>query len=205
MRRRMLYTQDGISYSEAVVGDILCTDLTIVKSTDYSTSGKIGIGVVFSNSSGKLKVVGLLQGNSKYWAPTGTDSSIANITAPISTNILNDLDGKANTTILYALSTSVSYIAGYCRAYSVTGAPSGTWSAPAGGEWATIWNNRTTINSSISVCSGTQISVYGYNYYWVISETDADNAIAYRINEAAFASYSKNAALNIRPIMEINY
>ncbi|MCK9629464.1 MAG: hypothetical protein M0R37_12850 [Bacteroidales bacterium] len=201
----MLYTQEGASYSEAVVGDILCTDLTIVKNADYSTSGKTGIGVVFSNASGKLKVVGLSQGSSKYWAPAGTDTSIANIAAPIATNIVNDLDGRANTTILYALSTNVNYIAGYCRAYSVTGAPAGTWNAPAGGEWVIIMANLATINSGISTCSGTQIYPGGYNYYWVSSETDANNAIAYGTNEAAFASYSKEAQLDIRPIMEITY
>lgn len=205
MRRRTLYTQEGASYSEAVVGDILCTDLTIVKRADCSTSGKTGIGVVFNNASGKLKAVGLSQGSSKYWAPAGTDTSIANIAAPIATNIVNDLDGKANTTILYALSASVSYIAGYCRAYSVAGAPAGTWNAPAGGEWAIIMANLTTINSSISTCSGTQIVNSGYNYYWVCSEIDANNAIAWGTNEAAFIFPLKEAQLDIRPIMEINY
>lgn len=203
----MLYTQEGASYSEAVVGDILCTDLTFVKRTDYSASGKTGIGVVFSNSLGKLKVVGLSQSASwsLKWAPTDTDSSIANIIDPIATNILNDLNGKSNTDILYALSSSVSYIAGYCRAYSVTGAPAGTWNAPAGGEWAIIMNNISTINSSISACSGTIISTYGYNYYWVCSEIDANNAIAWGTNEAAFIFPLKEAQLDIRPIMEINY
>lgn len=163
MRRRFIGV-NASTYASAVVGDILCSDLTVVTPANYSGSGKTAIGIVFSNASNKLKAVALTKSSSEMWWGD-VSTAITNLADIASVNDAKaDMDGRGNTTKINAVMYSTYYAAGWCHAFSTSGAPAGNWFLPSAGEWWTIYQNLTTINNSLSACSGTAFNQY--DYYW---------------------------------------
>lgn len=55
LRRRILYKINNIDYSGVQIGDILCSDLTIVTTANYASSGKTAIGITYYNDSGDVR------------------------------------------------------------------------------------------------------------------------------------------------------
>jgi hypothetical protein len=110
-----LFTQAGINYSLAVVGDILCSDLSFVSAANYSASGKTAIGIVVSNASKVLKIVSIVR--SDYSKSFGWLNNISTLTDYKTINqALSDIDGYSNTNKIIAQEGSSGAIA-YCKSF----------------------------------------------------------------------------------------
>ncbi|MDP3387711.1 MAG: hypothetical protein Q8S24_10780, partial [Eubacteriales bacterium] len=143
----------GIDYSGAVVGDILCSDLSYVTRANYASSGKIGIGVILQNTNRTIKVLAKNQWKER-WSPSLSD--VPTLTNVNYNNAPNDLDGDGNTAKIIAhFGTSQNYAARSCRSYAPSGVCQGSWYLPASGELYLITaSNILTIDSSISAIGG---------------------------------------------------
>ena len=190
-----------IPYSGAVVGDILCSDLTIVSAANYSASGKTAIGVVIYNALGVLKAVSLAE-VSRYFS--SYDSNIPGLTDFAEMNsALTDIDGRANTSIIFTALGSYAYAAVYCRSFTTTGTQVGDWDLPALGELKYIIDNLSAIQSSLSSVSGTSIVTYGY---WASStESDAAYQWVAMLHNGTYHRYLKQRQMTVRPITKITY
>jgi len=166
------YNWNGSSCAQTcVVGSILNSDMSCSPS---KVSGKTPIGVV-SYISGSKRIAINLDHTSKEWGGYGTD--IPGLTNYSSSPHNSDFDGKSNTSkIVSALGSGTGYAAGYCNAYS-KGGVSG-WYLPAQGElYASVWTNKSAVNSGLSAAGGTSIqngwhwssSEYTTNYAWDVS------------------------------------
>lgn len=167
MRRRFFKNAAAANYSTAIVGDILCSDLSIVARADYASSGKTAIAVVVDNNSGKLKCIGLSSVTGKNWDGYGGDiTTISNITSASSAQA--DMDGYNNSLAIWnfsSLNQNSNNAVGWCRLYSTAGTQAGQWYLPAAGEWYQIDLTKfVAINQSLTACSGESISYY-YDYF----------------------------------------
>ena len=68
-----------IPFSEASVGDILCSDNKVVSTANYAISGKTAIGIVVNNSNGAIRVMALTTPPTAQWGGFGIDLPMANI------------------------------------------------------------------------------------------------------------------------------
>jgi hypothetical protein len=163
MRRRFIAVNAAL-YASAAVGDILCSDLSVIPAASFSGSGKTAIAVVFSNTSNKLKAIALTKSDYALWWGNAF-SSITNLADIATVNDAKaDNDGRTNTNKILAILPSISYAAGWCNAFSTAGTVAGNWYLPAAGEWWTIYQSLSTINASLSTCSGTALAQW--DYYW---------------------------------------
>ena len=158
------------------MGSILNSDMSCSPS---KVSGKTPIGVV-SYISGSKRIAINLDHTSKEWGGYGTD--IPGLTNYSSSPHNSDFDGKSNTSkIVSALGSGTGYAAGYCNAYS-KGGVSG-WYLPAQGElYASVWTNKSAVNSGLSAAGGTSIqngwhwssSEYAYTYAWLVNASNGN-------------------------------
>ena len=162
MLRRRLLNKKGIDYSSAVVGDILCSDLSFVTRSNYASSGKTGIGVIVHNANRTLRVIAKNQFKDR-WSPSLSDvPGIANVNY---NTYANDMDGDGNTTKIIAhFGTSQNYAARSCRSYAPSGVGQGLWYLPASGELKLInTSNINTINDSNIAIGGGIIRMREYS------------------------------------------
>ncbi len=97
-------------------------------------------------------------------------------------------DGAANTDKI----ASGSSAAKWCRAKGAE------WYLPAKSELATIYNNKSTLNKTLSAIGGTQLSS---EYYW--SSTENDSKYVYFIdfnNETKYIAYRKDLSISVRAV-----
>lgn len=190
-----------IAYSEAVAGNILCSDLKIVSKENYAISGKTAIGIVIYNASGVLKAMALT-GDSKPFEGYQSDNAYLTNRATQAA-ALTETDGTTNTTGIISWNGNDSnYAAGYCRAFSTAGRAAGNWDLPALGELKYIADNLSTIQSSLSTVSGTSIT---YGYYASSTECDGDYQWAATLNNGTYSYVTKQEEPWVRPITKITY
>ena len=149
------------------VGDILCTDSSIVKPSSWPVSGKTAMGIVFyvdtTNAHG-WAVHLHDQGSYIQWSsnnsnlPCLTDYSYAR-------NAIYDLNGYANTECIRTEGDSSAYPA----AYSVDIANG--WYLPAAGQLCLLYPKMVTINASLQIVGGTPFPMDNYYYYWSSTES----------------------------------
>lgn len=185
----MLYKK-RVDYSTAVLGDILCSDLSFVKSTDYASSGKTAIGVIFSNATGALKAISLTEFQNLPWSKSAID--ITNLAHIYEDYAQADMGGRNNTDVILAqLGTGNDFAAGKCNSFSTYGTSAGAWYLPAAGELYMILSNFTTINSSLSICSGTSLTMDAqelegvFTFWYYLSSTQKSEAKAFRLRYSA--------------------
>ena len=156
--------KDGACVQNCIVGSILNSDMSCSAS---KVSGKTPIGVV-SYINGRKRIAINLDHVSMQWGGYGTD--IPGLTNYGSSPHTTDFNGKSNTSkIVSALGSGTGYAAGYCNAYS-KGGVSG-WYLPAQGElYASVWTNKSAVNSGLSAAGGTSIQ---NGWHWSSSEADA--------------------------------
>ena len=71
-----------------------------------------------------------------------------------------DFNGKSNTKawVNYYGSSVTNYAPGYCYNFTTTGTSKGDWYLPAQGElYASVWTNKSAVNSGLSAAGGTSI------------------------------------------------
>lgn len=162
------------------VGNILNSDMSCSSS---KISGKTPIGVVSYVSGNTRLAIQLEDDGEKYWSKNSVDiSGIPNYSTD--TKAKNDFNGKANTAawVAYYGSGASSYAAGYCYNYSTRGTSRGQWYLPAAGElYASIWTNKTKVNSGLSAAGGDQLPTT--DFHWSSSENTSNNAWMARAND----------------------
>ena len=162
------------------VGNILNSDMSCSTSR---ISGKTPIGVVSYVSGNTRLAIQLENDGEKYWSKNSVDiSGITNYSTD--TKAKNDFNGKANTAawVAYYGSGASSYAAGYCYNYSTRGTSRGQWYLPAAGElYASIWTNKTKVNSGLSAAGGDQLPTT--DFHWSSSEYSSSTAWLARTND----------------------
>lgn len=194
-----------LSYVEGVaslaVGDVVLQNGKYVSKANFLKSPKSYVsasapaGVVAYTgttdtigTTGKVYMVGLNQGSSLKWAPSGTTG----YTTTFSTSLTA---GERNWAVITAAdaagveSAATNYPAfNYANTYSVTGYTSG-WFLPAKAELSKLYTNRTTINNTINAITGaggtatalpssgsvwSSSQTYYYNNAWTVNFTNGD-------------------------------
>lgn len=157
-----------IPFSEASVGDILCSDNKIVAPADYSASGKTAIGIVINKASGVLRIMALTVVGGK-WGGYNTNISLDDITTE--NGAIAETDGEANTLTMISDIGNIpdDTIAITANNYGVSGATSG-WYMPAIGEVYMIGQNLSAINTARQAIG---LSVIG-NYVVILASSEYD-------------------------------
>ena len=172
------------AYSSAAVGNVLLSDRSFVTVAQYVAGGYLpAVGIIFSNSSGQLKAVSLVEAN-KAWDASTTPQDISTLYNyyyeeyyPAQPNLpyaSADTDDTGNTSkIIAALGAENDCAANYCRNFSPSGMISGQWDLPSYATLKTILTNISTINSSLSSLSATILTPYNQGVNFYLSSTEA--------------------------------
>ncbi len=144
---------------------------------DFYCRGGTAVGIVIANGL----AVSLDEKYMQNWGPNN-DTSAPNYNYSIS----SDNDGKGNTAAeVSSLGSSTSHAPGYCYNYKTTGTSAGEWFLPAYSQLRTLYNNKNTINASLSALNQTSL---GSRVYWTSSEGKVSLNCPYR----AWAMYFGN-------------
>lgn len=202
------YAQQRDAY--VAIGDIYCSDGSIVTPEAFPTSGKTGQGVVcyvddtgqqgwvvhYQHSSSNLKW-------STEYANTGVTkrADIRNFTTPAN-GLIKDCNGAANTATITAIS---GYETKY-PAFKYAKDLGDGWYVPAAGQLSYMIAHTAVLNASLKLISGSKIIMRDNNdqnvaaafdtYYWSSDEcTSSGNSLAWYLNtDCSFVSVSKSDA-----------
>ena len=179
------------------IGDVLYDDKSCAIDINNLDPNRTPIGVIFDVS--RKLAIALDEGSSLQWASLQINiPDLTNYTSESA--VKRDYNGKSNTSIIRAHGDSNGYdtpAADYCYNYVTTGTNKGDWYLPAAGELQLIYNNRTTLNNSLSKVGGTQLT----STYWSSSEYNHGIAWLLRFNNGNWGNYDKNFNIYVRPIL----
>ena len=180
------------------IGDILYHDKTCAKDMNLLDPNKTVIGVVFDISR-KLAIA--LEGSSSSIKWASKDYDIPGLTNYSIDTVTSDYNGKSNTSIIIAHGDSNGYetpAADYCYNYSTAGTKQEDWYLPAGGELQLIYNNKTTLNNSLSKVGGMQLK---NSNHWSSSESIACCARLLDFDSGYWNGNYKDFIYYVRPIL----
>lgn len=155
-------------------GDILCTDGSIMKPTDFAASGKVAMGIVFFVDSTGIHgwAMGLHDLEACVWTPdpnhyfdVPTLDNIAN-----SRDAIADFDGYGNTLKLRAAGDSTLLPAAWAVDLEHG------WYLPAIGQLAQFYAQIVQMNASLLIAGGTPFPLDAPYFYWSSTENDSNNA-----------------------------
>ncbi len=174
------------------VGDIFCTDSSIIKPTAFDTAGKTAAGIVFYvDETGQHGwIVSLNQRNGIAWSNQGTDiAGLTNIS--VFRNVLKDFDGYHNTQIIRNAGNSSDYPAAYAVDFN------NGWYLPAAGQLNVLYAQIPTINNTLQ-----QIGVSSFNNaFWYWSSTEYDHSKVYNIDDTGGININeKTTTFSVRSI-----
>lgn len=174
-------TADSFSFNippQVAIGDILCTDGSILKPNTYSTSGKTAQGVVFYvDSTGLHGWAANLQNQStggvNWGTGTGANSIVTGL--PVVTNnrsVITDLDGYGNTQKIRAFGTPATHPAAYAVDF-----PNG-WYLAAAGQLRILYGTIQVINPSLVIAGGTpfETNKNGMTAVWFMWSSSQNSA-----------------------------
>ena len=150
---------------EIAVGDILCTDGSIVKPSLWPVPGKTAKGVVFyvDNSGMHGWAVHLVdQGVDLTWGGYGVD--ILDLHNHTGHDAYADMDGYSNTQAIRAAGNATTYPAAYAVDFD------NGWYLPASGQFRLVLAMLFFVNPSIELVGGTPISTDDFFMYWTSTE-----------------------------------
>lgn len=159
------------------IGDILCTDGSIVSAELFASSGRTAEGVVFYvDETGHGWAVSLeRQSVNTHWVTEGHYEEMYDIpnlnNFEYSREALYDLDGYANTTII----RNAHGVDWYPAAWSVDF--ENGWYLPAAGQlrWLMAYINE--VNASLAIVHGTLFTFDNPRWYWTSTERGEAHAI----------------------------
>ena len=158
------------------IGDILCSDNSIVKPSDWPMPGKTATGIVFyvDNLYEHGWAVHLydLAWDTRAMSDMSDIPSIANYTTA-STAIM-DLDGYTNTQQIRAAGDNSIYEAAYAVDFA------NGWHLPSAGQLRLIYAEIVTLNASLLAASGTPFPMDDSWLYW--SSTEDSGSAAWIVN-----------------------
>ena len=184
------------------IGDILCTDSTIVKPATWPVPGKTAKGVVFYvDSTGEHGWAVHLndQGTNIMWGGYGTDIPTLTNYSTTQTALL-DLDGYSNTQIIRSTGNSITYPAAWAVDFA------NGWYLPAVGQLRKLYGVISWINPTLQIVSGTQFPTHlngGSNiWWWYWSSTECFLYDVWAVGAYGYfgSGYTKNRKFRVRAI-----
>ena len=179
------------SYEFVAVGDILCTDGSIVKPVHWPC-GKMAKGIVYyvDNSDMHGYAVSLTQSGPVKWS---TENVLKLSTYTHWRDAIKDYNGYDNTQILRIDTTAETYPAVWAVDFD------NGWYLPAAGQLKLLYNELMDVNASLSMVGGTRIEdvtgTYGVNngdvYLWSSTEWNANQAITVKLMDGMVKSVNK--------------
>ena len=188
--RKYLFILSALLYSlicpaqTVNIGDILCTDGSIVKPNEFTSSGRTAKGVVFyvdeSNQHGWA--VHLDYQGGVLWSSTYDD-------IPTLTNYqkmreaINDFDGYENTRKIRQAGNASTYPAAWAVDFD------NGWYLPAAGQIRYLYGYIPEVNSSLNLVGGTPFALS--NGWWLCASTECNSIDAWDINSQGNEGHSK--------------
>ncbi len=182
---------------ETSVGDILCTDGSLVKPPEYGSSGKTAKAIVFYvDATGQHGwAVDLSQITNKKWSTeTVAVPGLRAYSHWMDAN--SDFDGYSNTQRIRNFGSSTKYPAAYAVNISQG------WYLPAIGQLNVLFGALNAINRSLSLVGGTPIPYGNGSELWSSSTSSLVNysmLLAPNLERVTFAN--KTSSYNVRPII----
>ncbi len=141
------------------VGDILCTDNSIVKPADWPVVGKTAMGIVFYvDNTGEHGWAVHLQDQAITISWGGYGSIIPSLTSyTTARSAASDLDGYSNTQKIRTAGNASTYPAAWAVDFD------NGWYLPAGGQLQLLMSEYLTINNSFQILN---IPQFTFCYYW---------------------------------------
>ena len=168
------------------IGDILCTDNSIVKPSAWPVAGKTAKGVVFyvDNTGQHGWAVHLQdQGTSVQWTPSGQFTDISTLTNYTNArDAITDLNGYSNTQKIRNAGNAAKYPAAYAVDFA------NGWYLPAAGQLRLLFGEIVTLNASLQVVGGTQFPMNTGWWYW--SSTEYGQISAWDVTNDGYVYYS---------------
>lgn len=135
------------------VGDILCTDHSIAKPSDWPVSGKTAKGIVFYvDATGEHGWAANLHAEGNYawfYGASPVDiSALPNFAYSNARAAITDFDGYTNTLRIRSAGNATTYPAAYAVDFN------NGWYIPAAGQLSVLMSVRPIINHSLNVAGG---------------------------------------------------
>lgn len=164
--------QGGGTPPEVAIGDIVCTDGSIVKPADWPC-GKTAKGIVFYvDDTGQHGWIIHLQDQATgviNWSTEHQDiPSLTNCPTP--RVALTDFDGYGNTQKIRAYGNAMRYPAAYAVDFD------NGWYLPAMGQLRILYGYLIQVNASLATVGGTLFGMNAYWRYWSSTEYNANDA-----------------------------
>ncbi|MBP5662839.1 MAG: hypothetical protein J6X16_01025 [Bacteroidales bacterium] len=184
--------QVEVAHQPVAVGDILCTDNSIVKPQNWPVAGKAAMGVVFyvDNSGEHGWAVHLNQSSGIAWGDVTYDIPTLH-NYPYSRDVIYDLDGYSNTLKIRAAGDASVYPAAYSVDFE------NGWYLPAIGQLRILFSAYTTINTSMQIVGGTSFQTDISTDY--LSSTENSESIVWRLHGGGDMTLTgKDATYNVK-------
>ena len=154
-----------LGFGQAIsIGDILCTDGSIVSRASFPSSGKTAQGIVFyvdATDTHGWAVALNNQSSSIKWCSEGQYGfdipdlpNFANARA-----VMHDLDGYGHTGVIRRQGDGTQYPAAWAVDYD------NGWYLPSGGQLRYLYSYMPEINASLQIVGGTLFPM-SENHYW---------------------------------------
>lgn len=180
------------------IGDILCTDNSIVKPSAWPVPGKTAKGIVFyvDNTGSHGWAVHLQdQGTSVQWTPSGQYTDISTLTNYTNArNAITDLNGYTNTQRIRAAGNSTTYPAAWAVDFA------NGWYLPAAGQLSLLFSEIVTINASLQTVGGTPFPMDSSGWYWSSTEYGQNYAWHVTNGGGVYNIYSKSSNFRVRSV-----
>ncbi len=181
------------------VGDILYDDKNCAIDINNLDPNRIPIGVVFDVNR-KLAIDLEVSSYTLQWASSSKDiSGLTNYTSESAAK--GDYNGKSNTSIIIEHGDLYGYetpAADYCYNNRTAGTKKGDWYLPAQGELQLIYNNKTTLNNSLSKVGGKPLIA---DVHWSSSEYNGNSIWQLSLYNGYYFGNSKVNRGYVRPVL----
>ena len=177
-------------YSSCVVGDIILKDGTAVSYNDFDSDNQQAAAVIVRAATDTTPAlgVGIVHNTSGLaWCTESANGYSTNITGLQGTTTSGYMDGSDSWSILQATCTDATeenaaslYPAwNFCLTYGTTNSLGDSikdgWYLPAMAELYTIYQNKTTVEASLTKAGG---NTFGSGWYWSCCQSASDDYFA---------------------------
>lgn len=177
------------------IGDILCTDSSIVKPADWPVEGKTAKGVVFFvDSTGEHGWAVHLQNQqaSTDWGNYQID--VPDLPNHTGEDLPFDLDGYSNTQAIRAAGTVLTHPVGYAVDFD------NGWYLPAVGQLRILLSVIMFVNPSLSLVDGQPFPIDEYYQYWSSTEYNATYAGLIENDNGIYGRIKHSSGVSVRSI-----
>ena len=176
-------------YSKCAVGDFVLKNGTVLSKDETPESDTVAAVIVRAAANGKPALgVGIVH-NQMAWCTKSATGYSTNITALVGDKASGYMDGSDGWKILKEACSDAennpenypawNYSLTYAKNNGLTGDLATGWYLPTVAELYTIYQNKTTVNTSLSKAGGSQFgTVDSYLSYWSCCHNQSDDSYA---------------------------